>query len=31
LEKNVEIFNGILNSYNKKDSLLNLIKNGNRN
>jgi len=31
LQKNVELFKNILNSYDKKDSLLNLIKNGNGN
>jgi len=29
LEKNVELFKNILNDYNKKDLILNLIKNGN--
>ena len=31
LQKNVELFKTMLNSYDKKDLLLNLIKNGNRN
>ena len=31
LEKNVELFKNILNDYNKKDLILNLIKNGNGN
>jgi len=31
LEKNVQLFKTILNDYNKKDLILNLIKNGNGN
>ena len=31
LQKNVELFKNILNDYNKKDLILNLVKNGNRN
>jgi hypothetical protein len=30
LEKNVELFKEILNSYSKKDEVINLIKNGKR-